>query len=287
MNVAYERKVDSVLNALDAGIEEAFGINVKDIPKSASAFGAAMSDVHNILRLALGELQRHNDRQKKETAKKEANEYNELLAKQEQRAKDCNRLHRYHETPKPAEWYVLNAELKTPLSQRADRKALVPKGKRMFDLLNFGRGWREKTAGYWRNTLMPEQSHGNIQFLPFPIVTTAKGYDRKRFCQMLKAVQFDDAPVFATRDAETGKLFPSHRALYQSALKSNGKGPRVRNLWTQERWPTVVNDFNCAGWKWRSDYLNYLEAGVLPSRAFYEFITGEDLDTLPDYRIVR
>lgn len=37
------------------------------------------------------------------------------------------------------------------------------------------------------------------------------------------------------------------------------------------------------GWSWPNGYRNYIQKGVLPSRKFYKFITGKDLEELIDY----
>ncbi|AGS81904.2 hypothetical protein O152_gp020 [Pseudomonas phage PaBG] len=137
------------------------------------------------------------------------------------------------------------------------KKGKAPKGKQAMDVINDnGRllNWEGKRAGFWRQ---------NVNFtrddtLPFPVVTTARGYDK-----VAKG-------KFLLRLAEVEHL----------ALVNRYRG------WSQHRWTGEANgstEFFFRDWRWPAGYSTYLKAGVLPSREFYQFITGEDLASLPSY----
>lgn len=133
-------------------------------------------------------------------------------------------------------------------------KGTPPGGKKAMACINDnGRllKWEPKTAGYWRQVV----NYSADDTLPFPVITTARGYVKSAFLNQLKIAE---------------------RAATQRAYRG----------WSNNRWDGTANgssEFNLNGWKWPSGYFTYLEAGVLPSREFYKFIMGKDLETLPSY----
>lgn len=131
-------------------------------------------------------------------------------------------------------------------------RANYPQGKELFKLATDGFSFPDKCVGYWRDTLMPKKN----DTLPFPVISTASGYNRDKFCRALDKIE-----------SECAKL---------KAYKG----------WSNHRWTQSKNgsaEYSYRGWSWPSGYSVYIADGVLPSRAFYKFIMGKDLDTLPTY----
>lgn len=124
-------------------------------------------------------------------------------------------------------------------------------GKKAFKELNEKCYWEEKRVGYWRDGLQKDDTA-----LPFPVRMKAEGYDREKFMKRL-------AKIEAKAKSLAYKGWSNHRW-----YKDTKNGSR---------------EFNYKGWFWPAGYSTYLEAGVLPSREFYNFIMGEDLETLPSY----
>lgn len=59
--------------------------------------------------------------------------------------------------------------------------------------------------------------------------------------------------------------------------------------WSRSRLTGECNgsrEYEYRGWTWPEGYQHYIEHGVLPSRAFYEFVTGVDNPKLPQRHIV-
>ena len=116
--------------------------------------------------------------------------------------------------------------------------------------LNDGCKFPDGIEGYWRTNV--RRSRNN---LPFPVACEAKGFDRKRFIERLIAFEKRSTIV------------------------------RYRGCSTH-RWTNQMNgsiEFKNSGWRVPVGYRVYIEGGVLPSRKFYLFLTGEDLNTLPDF----
>lgn len=131
-------------------------------------------------------------------------------------------------------------------------RANYPQGKELFKLATDGFSFPEKCVGYWRDTLMPKKN----DTLPFPVISTASGYNRDRFCRALDKIESECAK------SKAYKGWSNHR-------------------WTQSKNGSA--EYSYRGWSWPSGYSVYIADGVLPSRAFYKFIMGKDLDTLPTY----
>jgi len=129
--------------------------------------------------------------------------------------------------------------------------AVIPQGRAVFDYLNKGCYWEEGQEGFWRAGGLREVTNK----LPFPVKMVCPGYRRAEFLQALDRVQ--------------------------SRLK-----PKVFRGYSPNRWTGEFNgsaEYQVDGWKWPEGYRTYLEAGVLPSREFYKFITGQDVPGLPSF----
>ena len=156
--------------------------------------------------------------------------------------------------------------LKTFLKKRsaAEKKAAKPnllrgrsfqKGRKYHDQLNGGCTIGtpdEKIEGYWR---LSETRYENPS-LPFPVIFRPHGFNRKLFLAMLDTVE-DLASVTQYKGVSVSRL----------TCESNGS-----------------KEFMHGGWRWPKGYRHYIENGVPPSQAFYNFVMGGELLTLPDYR---
>lgn len=129
--------------------------------------------------------------------------------------------------------------------------AVTPEGRAVFDYLNKGCYWEEGQEGFWRSGGLREVTNT----LPFPVKMICAGYRRAEFLEALDRVQ--------------------------SRLK-----PKVFRGYSPNRWTGEFNgsaEYQVDGWKWPEGYRTYLAAGVLPSREFYNFITGRYLKALPSF----
>ena len=129
-----------------------------------------------------------------------------------------------------------------------DRK--VMKGPVWFDTLNGKSKARVNIEGYWRRDF-----NKGLSTLPFPVAMTVKGYDKAKFMEAL---------TVAEKKA--------------SNKPQRGTSP---NRWTGGS--NGSGEYHLNKWKWPQGIRYYLNQGVPPSRAFYEFITGKDLPGLPTY----
>lgn len=108
------------------------------------------------------------------------------------------------------------------------------------------------TEGFWRET--PEQEIKSR--LPFPVAYEVKGYNKQAFIVAL--------------DKKEGNVqihSRSKQAVHRWTKRPNGS-------------LEYVSDMN---WRWPQGYMEYIKAGVPPSRQFYAYIMNKDLETLPDY----
>ncbi|MEG0869483.1 MAG: hypothetical protein RSD49_06570 [Hafnia sp.] len=118
--------------------------------------------------------------------------------------------------------------------------------------------------GYWRpgpeapaeGALSGVDSNSERNY-PWPVIFEPKGYEKTVFIALLKEME---ASPF------------TERVLF--------RGISMNRL-TNE--PNGCAEYSRDGWTWPEGYLNYIKLGVPPSRAFYQFVTCIDLDTLPDY----
>lgn len=127
------------------------------------------------------------------------------------------------------------------------------------------------TEGYWRKRLeLPPESNSMVcgkPFMewsqnkdwayPFPVVYEPEGYDKNLFLALLR--EMEDSP-FTTK------------VVYRGISHSRLTGEAIGNC-----------EFERDGWKWPQGYSHYIEAGVPPSRAFYRFVTTQDVPSLPTY----
>lgn len=130
---------------------------------------------------------------------------------------------------------------------------------------NAASAFPEKVEGYWRVsgvlTTEPRSSYEAEQAKypwPVPFQTPPEGYDQDYFLDRLLALEaHEETKVVAYRGSSPHRLDDG---------KNNGN-----------------SEFERDGWHWPAGYRNYIKLGVPPSRAFYQFVTGNDLDTLPTY----
>lgn len=147
----------------------------------------------------------------------------------------------------------LPANLLNTAAAKPSKNAKPPEGKEAFDFLNAGCYWKEGEEGFWRERGARDKSRDET--LPFPVVQKCRGYNPGTFLIALENVQSKIKP----------KLF-------------RGMSP---NRWTGEF--NGCAEYQVDGWKWPEGYRTYLAAGVLPSREFYNFITGKILKGLPSF----
>jgi len=122
-------------------------------------------------------------------------------------------------------------------------------GKDTYERLNSNCVVPEKTAGMWREK--PRVT--SKEQLPFPVALKLKTFDVDAFLKKLSSVE-------------------------NKAQCRHFKG------WSTHRWDGSKNgsaDYKYKGWVWPSGYRTYIEQGVLPSAAFFEFIMGHSLKGLP------
>lgn len=127
-----------------------------------------------------------------------------------------------------------------------------------YERLNAGCRFPDKIEGYWRQDKdasdigIKERLH-----LPWPVPFEVEGYNMEEFIGRLVMKQMDSR-IKVER----------YRGISMHRLTGNHNGN---------------SEFELEGWKWPTGYVAYLTMGVPPSRAFYKFVTHEDLPTLPTY----
>ncbi|EPP7234061.1 hypothetical protein ACTOJ1_000977 [Shigella flexneri] len=106
--------------------------------------------------------------------------------------------------------------------------------------------------GYWRSKPKKDETG-----LPFPVVNEVNvpEYSKEEF---LKAL--------AKKESNASKVQFKGWSNCRLTGEPNGSAEYSKN-----------------GWSWPSGYMSYIEKGVLPSRKFYQFIMGKDLEELIDY----
>lgn len=123
-------------------------------------------------------------------------------------------------------------------------------GPEWFATINGNSVRRAKVEGYWR----PSFNKG-LSSLPFPVIMTVKGYNKTAFVNRLQVLQRQAKKTIARGDAP--------------------------NRWTGGS--SGAAEYALDGWRWPGGLSYYLSAGVPPSRAFYKFVMGKDLLSLPTY----
>lgn len=134
--------------------------------------------------------------------------------------------------------------------------------KEKFEELNANSSFPKNVEGYWR----PAEKKSNDVFgsnqehwdYPWPVVMDCHGYDKNLFIILLK--EMEESP-FTRRVA--------YRGISMHRLK---KGEHAGS-----------EEFQRNGWTWPAGYMSYIEMGVPPSQAFYEFVTCMKCESLPTY----
>lgn len=128
------------------------------------------------------------------------------------------------------------------------------KGEAHHSDLNFGTELPRGVEGYWRKT--SEKNIENYPFvLPFPVSYDIEGYDKNAFVNALDKLE------------------------NQTEIKST-KNPALHR-WTGR--PNGRLEYQSQEWRWPSGYIEYIKAGVPPSRNFYRYVMKADLTNLPEY----
>ncbi|MNR21039.1 hypothetical protein D3C85_1379150 [compost metagenome] len=113
--------------------------------------------------------------------------------------------------------------------------------------------------GYWRQYAVPPFSDRPFPMAadkyPWPVPMESEGFHKEGFLRQLRFIQ-DQAQCVTYRG------FSRHRL-------SGGMNGSA--------------EYEHEGWKWPEGYASYVEMGVPPSQAFYEFVMGLPLLTLPTY----
>lgn len=123
------------------------------------------------------------------------------------------------------------------------------KGRKEHERVNEGYRFPDKVEGFWRFTREADED------LPWPVIFRPQGFYKTVFIANLHAVESR-----ARRRYLKGNSF--------SRLTGDANGSM---------------EYEFEGWRWPSGLSHYIEKGVPPSRAFYQFIMGSDLGTLPSY----
>jgi hypothetical protein len=136
-----------------------------------------------------------------------------------------------------------------------------------FHELNDNSKFPYKVEGYWRSmAVIPPKDdlpganmrhYVNMQGaeFPWPVPVTPTGFDQDAFLIKLMALESTLKPL-------------RYRGISRNRLTGESNG---------------CAEYEYADWKWPEGYKEYIKNGVPPSRAFYNFVMGEDLDTLPTY----
>lgn len=114
----------------------------------------------------------------------------------------------------------------------------------------------ERVEGYWRsaNTFYPPIDPTQ-RALPWPVPVKEFAFNRIGFLADLEKAEI-----------------AAERELYRGFSRCRLTGISLGNA-----------EFVYKNWRWPAGYKHYIKMGVLPSAAFYKFITGEDHPTLPSY----
>lgn len=128
-----------------------------------------------------------------------------------------------------------------------------PSGFSEYHNLNEGCAFPKHVEGYWRQ----HKENTSDECLPWPVAFDVEGYDKIAFIGKLTLLQLSsDVKRNTYRGMSTNRL----------TGESNGNA-----------------EYELDGWAWPEGYIAYLALGIPPSRAFYKFVMGVDLLTLPTY----
>ena len=136
-----------------------------------------------------------------------------------------------------------------------------------FHELNDNSKFPDKVEGYWRQmAVIPPKDNlpgANVRHFinmdgaefPWPVRLTPTGFDQDAFLIKLMALESTLNPL-------------RYRGISMNRLTGESNG---------------CAEYEHDEWKWPEGFKEYIKNGVPPSRAFYSFVMGKDLDTLPTY----
>lgn len=133
-----------------------------------------------------------------------------------------------------------------------------------FDRVNGESAFPDHIEGYWRQAVWPDKDKLSSNYdrkvasYPWPVVFDVEGYNKDEF---------------------VGKLVML-KQLDPNANVVNYRGFSVHRITGAVN---GIGEYVLYGWTWPTGYMAYLSMGVPPSRAFYKWVTGEDLPALPSY----
>ena len=120
--------------------------------------------------------------------------------------------------------------------------------KEKFDVLNRYSAFPEKVEGYWRqNEQIDSIGKQGETPLPWPVVIDLVEFDKQEFINNLADLEDDKA--------EENR----YRGISMCRLQKVSRG----NV-----------EYRFQGWRWPGGLIDYIRMGVLPSRAFYQFVMG-------------
>lgn len=139
-----------------------------------------------------------------------------------------------------------------------------------FHELNAESKFPTRVEGYWRrHAVIPPKDNfpgANMRHyvntmgaeFPWPVPMEIEGFDVQDFINKLVDIE----------EREGG----AEKVLYRGFSICRLTGENLGNA-----------EFEFRGWKWPDGLVHYIRMGVPPSAAFYHFITGMELNTLPNY----
>lgn len=154
------------------------------------------------------------------------------------------------------------AEAKARLAPYKAFDLKLMRGKEWNDIFNgnsevsYNPATKTYMEGFWRTA--KEWKKLDL-YQPFPIPFTPRNFNRKNFVAALQVIE---------KKAQT--------------RKSKGTSP---HRWTGKPNGDAQHQYTVKGvtFIWPEGYINYIKAGVPPTREFYKFVTGKDLPSLPSY----
>ncbi len=123
----------------------------------------------------------------------------------------------------------------------------------LYNKLNADSKALPNVEGYWRKKEIDNDP------LPWPVSFEVQGYDADYFIQALTEIEGKES---------------CKRVVYRGISQ---------HRWNGAATPMGNCEFEYEGWRWPGGFKSYLALNVPPSQAFYKFITGKELHTLPTY----